>query len=91
MIVISCLANYIEKVGKKIIFNSMTKPQFTCYPLVWMFFSGTSNDLINKTQRFLRGNLSHHEISFVELLREYKNITNYQRNKQLESLRQLKT
>ena len=46
--VFSRLSSYLHNSEKKLIFYSMTKSQFSYYPLVWMFYLGTSNNMINK-------------------------------------------
>ena len=85
---LSHLANYLKLEKRKLIFNSMIKSQFIYCPLVWMFYSRTSSNLINKTQEcYLRLILNDHESSFVELLQENSDILIYQ----LTSLRQLQT
>ena len=45
---LSRLSSYLHNSEKKIIFNSIIKSQFSCCPLVWMFCSRTSNNMINK-------------------------------------------
>ena len=45
---LSRLASYLHNSEKKLIFNSIIKSQFSYCPLVWMFCSRTSNNMINK-------------------------------------------
>ena len=45
---LSRLSSYLHNSEKKLIFNSIIKSQFSYYPLVWMFCSRTSNNMINK-------------------------------------------
>ena len=45
---LSRLSSYLHNSEKKLIFNSIIKSQFSYCPLVWMFCSGTSNNMINK-------------------------------------------
>ena len=81
---LSHLANYLKLEKRKLIFNSMIKSQFIYCPLVWMFYSRTSSNLINKTQECsLRLILNDHESSFVELLQENSDILIYQINIQI--------
>ena len=76
--------NYLEPEERKLIFNSMIKSHFTYYPLVWVFCSRTTNNLINKThERSLRLILNDQESGFVEVLRENNGITNCQKNIQI--------
>ena len=52
---LSRLSSYLHKSEKKLIFNSIVKSQFSYCPLVWMFCSRTSNNMINKLhERSLR-------------------------------------
>ena len=61
----------------------MIKSQFTYCPLVWMFCSRTSNNLINEThERSLRLILNDHESSFVEV-RNDNDITYHQKSIQI--------
>ena len=44
---LSRLLNHLNDSHKKLIFNSKLKLQFNYSPLIWMFFSKTSNNMIN--------------------------------------------
>ena len=44
------ISPYLEDKKKRVIYNTMIKSQFNCCPLVWMFCSGKSKNLINKVQ-----------------------------------------
>ena len=60
------------------------KSQFNCCPLVWMFCSRQSNNLINKIhQRSLRIVYKDQKTSYHNLLETYNEPTNYQRNLQV--------
>ena len=45
---LSRLSSYLPNSEKKLISNSIIKSQFSYCPLVWMFCSKTSNNMINK-------------------------------------------
>ena len=45
---LSRISTFLNKDQKKIIFNAMIKSQFSYCPLIWMFSSRQSNNLINK-------------------------------------------
>ena len=78
---LSRLVNYLELEERKLILKSKIKSQFTNCPLVLMFCSGTSNNLINKIHRcFSRLILNGSKSSFVECLHENNGILNHQRN-----------
>ena len=82
--VLSHLAHYLEPEERRLIFNPITKAQFTYCPLVWMFYCRTSNNLINKThERSFGLILNDHESSFVEALRKNNDVINHQRNIQI--------
>ena len=52
---LSRLSSYLHNSEKKLIFNLIIKSQFSYCPLVWMFCSRTSNNMINKLhERSLR-------------------------------------
>ena len=42
------ISPYLDSSKKSLIFKSSTEPQFSYYPLIWMFCSRTSNNMINK-------------------------------------------
>ena len=51
----SRLINYLNDSEKKMIFNALIKSQFSYCPLVWMFYSRQTNNMINKIhERALR-------------------------------------
>ena len=50
------IANIIDKEKRNLLFNAIIKSQFSYCPLVWIFCSRRSNDLINNIhERALRG------------------------------------
>ena len=62
----------------------MIKSQFNYCPLVWMFCSRQSNNLINKVhERGLRLTYRDETKDFQQILREQNKITIYQRNLQV--------
>ena len=62
---LSRLSNHLNDSQKRLILNSIVKSQFSYCPLVWMFCSRTSNNMINKVlERPLRVLLNDHESGF---------------------------
>ena len=45
---LSRLLNHLSDSQKRLIFNSLVKSQFNYCPLIWIFCSRTSNNMINK-------------------------------------------
>ena len=45
---LSRLINYLNDSKKKIIFDALIKSQFSYFPLVWMFCSRETNNMIKK-------------------------------------------
>ena len=43
-------SSYLKDKKKKVIYNTIIKSQFNYFPLVWMFCSRKSNNLVNKVQ-----------------------------------------
>ena len=46
----SRLSNHLNDSQKRLVLNSIVKPQFSYCPLAWMFCSRTSHIMINKVQ-----------------------------------------
>ena len=62
----------------------MIKSQFSYCPIIWMFSSRRSNNLINKVhERSLRLNTNDENSSFETLLQNINDITVHQRNLQI--------
>ena len=77
---LSKLSSYLHNSEKKLIFSSIIKSQFSYCPLVWMFCSRTSNNMINKLhERSLRIILNDYSSNFNILL-ENNDISNHHRN-----------
>ena len=78
---LSRLSSYLHNSEKKLIFNSIIKSQFSYCPLVWMFCSRTSNNMINKLhERSLRIILNDYSSNFNILLENNNDISNHHRN-----------
>ena len=78
---LDCLVIYIRNSDKKLIFNSIIKSQFSYCPLVWMFCSRTSNNMISKLhERSLRIILNNYSSDFNILLENNNDICNHHRN-----------
>ena len=79
--VLSRLSTYLYNSEKKLIFNSIIKSQFSYCPLVWMFCSRTSNNMINKLhERSLRILLNDYSSNFNILLENNNDISNHHRS-----------
>ena len=77
---LSRLSSYLHNFEKKLIFNSIIKSQFSYYPLVWMFCSRTSSNMINKLhERSLRIALKDYSSNFNTLLENNNDISNHHR------------
>ena len=78
---LSRLSSYLHNSEKKLIFNSIIKSQFSYCPLVWMFCSRTSNNMINKLhERSLKIILNDYSSDFNMLRENNNDICNHQRN-----------
>ena len=77
------ISPYLDENKKKLLYCSMIKSQFNYYPLVWMFCSRKSNNLINKVQeRALRLITNDYQNSFNFLLHKFNEFSLHQRNLQ---------
>ena len=67
---LSRISPYLETDKKELLFKNMVKSQFSYCPLVWMFCSRNTNNLINKIQeRSLRLITNDKTSSFEHLLK----------------------
>ena len=77
------ISPYLDQRKKNLLYKSMIKSQFNYCPLVWVFCSRQSNNLINKVyERGLRLTYRDETKDFQQILREQNDITIYQRNLQ---------
>ena len=77
------ISPYLDENKKKLLYCSMIKSQFNYCPLVWMFCSRKSNNLINKVQeRALRLITNDYQSSFNFLLNKFNEFSVHQRNLQ---------
>ena len=75
------LSSYVHNSEKKLIFNSIIKSQYSYCPLVQMFCSRTSNNMINKLhERSLRFMLNDYSSNFNILLENNNDISDHHRN-----------
>ena len=75
------MSSYLHYSEKKLTFNSIIKSQFSFCPLVWMFCSRTSNNMIKKLhERSLRIILNDYLSDFNILLENNNDICNHHRN-----------
>ena len=81
---LSCLINYLYDSEKKMIFNALIKSQFSYCPLVWMFCSRQTNNMINKIhERSLGIVLTDHFSDCETMLLNMNDITTHHRNIQI--------
>ena len=81
---LSRITTFLNKDQKSIIFNAMIKSQFSYCPIIWMFSSRRSNNLINKVhERSLRLITNDENSSFETLLQNINDMTVHQRNLQI--------
>ena len=74
-------SSYLRNFEKKLIFNSIIKSQFSYCPLVWMFCSRTSNNMITKLhERSLKIILNDYSSNLNILLENNNDISNHHRN-----------
>ena len=86
------LPNYLNDSEKKLVFNSVVKSYFNYCPLVWMFCSRTSNNMINKEPaQALRVVLNDYASGFKTLLQRNSDVCNHQRNIKILLIEILKT
>ena len=75
---------YLDQRKKVLLYRSMINSQFNYCPLVWMFCSRQSNNLINKArEKGLRLTYRNGTKDFQQILREQNEITIHQRNLQV--------
>ena len=78
---LSRLLNHLSDSQKRLIFNSLIKVQINYCPLIWMFCSRTSNNMINKIhKRALQLILNDHTSDFDTLLQNNNDTFNHHRN-----------
>ena len=78
---LSRLSGYLNSNEKQLVFNSVLKSQFNYCPLVWMFCSRNSNNMINKIhERALRVVQNDFNSDFDSLLQNSNDICNHHRN-----------
>ena len=89
---LSRISTFLNKDQKRIIFNAMIKSQFIYCPLIWIFYSRQSNNLINKAhERSLSLITNDENSSFETLLQSNKDITVHQRKLQTKMTEIYKT
>ena len=67
--VLNRISSLLDPKKKRLVFNAVIKSQFNFSPLIWMFSSRTSNNLINRThERSLRTVYNDTSSTFQELV-----------------------
>ena len=80
----SRISAFIDFNKRQILFENMVKSSFTYCPLIWMFCSSKSNNLINKThERSLKIVINDKKSTFEDLLKANNQITVHQKNLQV--------
>ena len=75
------IEDFLCNFQKRLNFYSTIKSQFNYRPLIWMFRSRTSNNMINKIhERFLRLILNDHTGGFDTLLQNNNDTCNHHKN-----------
>ena len=75
------ISPYLDENKKKLLYCSMIKSQFNYCPLVWMFCTRKSNNLINKVQeRALRLTTNDFQSSFNFFFNKFNEFSVHQRN-----------
>ena len=83
----SRVSKHLNHSQKRLVLSSIVKSQFSYCPLVWIFCSRTSNNMINKLhERELRVILNDHESDFETLLQNNNDVCNHHRNLQTLSI-----
>ena len=78
---LSRISNQLNDSEKVLLFNAVVKSQFNYCPLVWMFCSRTSNNMINRVhQRALRVILGDDLSDFESLLQNNRDICSHHKN-----------
>ena len=78
---LSRISNQLNDSEKILLFNAVVKSQFNYCPLVWMFCSRTSNNMINRVhQRALRVILGDDLSDFESLLQNNRDIRSHHKN-----------
>ena len=83
--VLARISNYLTHDQKCLLLNSIIKPQFSCYQLIWVFCSCSLNNLLSRIhERAVRLIHNDHVSPFQDILEMTKEKTIHQSN--LESL-----
>ena len=78
------VSQFLQPIQKQLLYNSFIKSQFSYCPLIWMFCSNYSNNLINKLhERALRMISGNYTSTFQELLNDNNETTIHVRNTHL--------
>ena len=79
--VLNRIPSLLDTEKKKLVFNAVIKSHFSYCPLIWMFSSRTSNNLINRIpERSLRTVYNDTSSTFQELLQRNKSVSTHHKN-----------
>ena len=79
--VLNRISSLLDPEKKKLVFNAVIKSHFSYCPLIWMFSSRRSNNLINRIhERSLRTVYNDTSSTFQELLQHNKSISIHYKN-----------
>ena len=79
--VLNRISSLLDPEKKKLVFNAVTESHFSYCPLIWMFSSRRSNNLINRIhERSLRTVYNDTSSTFQELLQRNRSVTIHHKN-----------
>ena len=79
--VLNRISSLLDPKKKSLVFNAVIKSQFNFCPLIWMFSSRRSNNLINRThERSLRTVYNDTSSTFQELLQRNRSVSIHHKN-----------
>ena len=82
--VLNIMPSLLDPEKKKLVFNAVIKSHFNCCPLIWMFSSQRSNNLINRIhEKSLRTVSNDTSSTFQELLKRNRSVSIHDKNIQI--------
>ena len=82
--VLNIISSLLDPEKKRPVFNAVIKSHFNYYPLIWMFSSKRSNNLINRIhEKSLRSVYNDTSSTFQELLRRNRSVSIHHKNIQI--------
>ena len=82
--VLNKIFSLLDPEKKRLLFNAVIKSHFNCCPLIWMFSSRRSNNLINRIhERSLSTVYNDRSSTFQELLKRNRSVSIHRNNIQI--------